>query len=173
VYECVQPMTNNSRCDRVATEAPAVAAGKPARYSWKEGSLLMTPESCSFSGNASWEDFDHLETPLQFFRHFFTSELTELIVEQTVLYSVQCRPQNPIKVTSSEIEQFIGVALYMSLVRMANTRNYFSAQFRMPQVADVMTCKRFEEMKRYIHFADNTSSDTTDKLRKVKPVDVS
>jgi len=42
----------------------------------------------------------------------------------------------------------------MSLVKMSCTRNYWSADFRIPQVADTMTLNRYEDLKRFIHFAD-------------------
>ena len=87
-----------------------------------------------------------------------------------MLYSTQQRPQSLIKVTKSDVEKCIGVALYMSLVRMPSTRNYFSGQFRIPQIADTITGKRFEEIKRFIHFSDNSSVPNDDKLRKLRPL---
>lgn len=112
-------------------------------------------------------EIEALETPLQYLKYFFTSDVIAHITEQTMLYSTQKRPENPMKITDAEIEQFIGIALYMSLVRMASTRNYFSAEFRMPQIADTMTGKRFEEIKRFLHLVNNNAQTNNDRLHKV------
>jgi len=143
---------------------------KKVKYTWIDGSLVTESDAVRFTSTVSMGDeFEALETPLHFFRYFFTADVLAHITEQTMLYSAQQRPQHPIKTSEREIEQFVGIALYMSLVRMASTRNYFSAEFRMPQIADTMTGKRFEELKRFLHLADNNACDMSDKLHKVRP----
>jgi len=61
--------------------------------------------------------------------------------------------------------------MYMSLVRLSYTRNYWSAACQIPQVADTMTLNRIEDIKRFIHYADNLSqSGNSDKLKKMRPL---
>ena len=86
-----------------------------------------------------------------------------------MLYAVQQKPEKPLKFSSSELEQFIGICMIMSLVKMCSCRKYWSDEFRFAQVADVMTIIRFEELKRFVHFDDNTAVDV-DKLRKIRPL---
>ena len=57
----------------------------------------------------------------------------------------------------------------MSLVKLSCARSYWSNEFGVAAVADVMTLNRFEEIKSSLHFSDNTSQ-TTDKLTKIRPL---
>jgi hypothetical protein len=56
----------------------------------------------------------------------------------------------------------------MSLIRMASTRSYWSTEFRVRQIADVLTLNGFEEIKRFLHFADNSAEVSTDRDRLAK-----
>jgi len=56
----------------------------------------------------------------------------------------------------------------MSLVKLSYTRNW-SADFRIPQVADTMTLNRYEELKRFLHFAD-MSETGDDRITKIRPL---
>jgi len=112
-----------------------------------------------------------LQTPLEFFNLYYTKEILDLIAHQTSLYATQSKPDKPLAISGCDIQQFIGVCMFMSLVKLACTRNYWSSQFRIVNVADVMTLNRFEEIKRYLHFCDNTlSANASDKLRKIRPL---
>ena len=57
----------------------------------------------------------------------------------------------------------------MSLVRLSSIRNYWSSEFRVDQVADTMTLNRFEDIKRFLHFSDN-SVEGSDKIKKIRPL---
>lgn len=97
-----------------------------------------------------------------------TTEVFQIISSQTALYSAQTRTKKPIKINELEVEQFTGVCLYMSLIRMASTRSYWSTEFRVRQIADVLTLNGFEEIKRFLHFADNSAEVSTDRDRLAK-----
>jgi len=56
----------------------------------------------------------------------------------------------------------------MSLVQLTFTRNYWSTNFRISQVADTMPLNKFEELKRFLHFSDNSIEDQ-DKI-KIRPL---
>ncbi|XP_057294618.1 piggyBac transposable element-derived protein 3-like [Hydractinia symbiolongicarpus] len=99
-----------------------------------------------------------------------TLNLIEDIVRQTVLYSVQSRPEKPVDITEGDIEKFIACVLYMSIVKLPSTRDYWSSSIGIPQVAKVMTVNCFEEIKRFIHFSDNATADKTDKINKTRPL---
>lgn len=64
----------------------------------------------------------------------------------------------------------MGICLYMSLVRLSYTRNYWSPLFRVAQVADTLTANRFEEIKRFLHFTDNLLQSDNDKIKKIRPI---
>lgn len=62
----------------------------------------------------------------------------------------------------------------MTYIKYPNVRMYWSSQdgLRMDLIADAMPYNRFTEIKRYIHFADNSDQHNTviDKYWKVRPV---
>ncbi|KAJ8963011.1 hypothetical protein NQ317_006820 [Molorchus minor] len=88
--------------------------------------------------------------------------------DDTPLTHTQKRPDRPLKTDSKEIEQFLGIIIWMSLIRQHSTRRYWSVNTRTPQIADIMPLNRFEELKRFLHFADNTIAvKNTDKIMPV------
>ena len=122
------------------------------RYTWKDGVKAVNEEKMGFTGNTELdESLLNLQTPLQFFKYFFTDEILCHIAEQTTTYSVQQCPENPSKVSKADIEKFIGVCMLMSLIRLSNCRYYWSTQFRVGQIADVMTYNTFTKLKRFLH----------------------
>jgi hypothetical protein len=56
-----------------------------------------------------------------------------------------------------ELKVFFGINIAMTYIKYSNVRMYWSSQegLRMNLIADAMTCNRFAEVKRFIHFADN------------------
>jgi len=146
---------------------------KAFRSTWFDREVAREPDSVKFTGGpkASQPALEQLQLPADFFQYFFTDELLDQIVEQTTLYSVQKRPSKPLQCNQGDLKRFIGILLYMSLVRMSSSRAYWSADFRMDKIANAMTVNRFEELKRFLHFSDNNGDvDVPDKLRKIRPV---
>lgn len=109
-----------------------------------------------------------LNSPYELFKFFFTDGFFSETVEQSSLYSVQNRPNKPLVTNPKEIEQFLGVLVWMSLIRQHSTRRYWASNTRTPQIADVMNINRFEELKRFLHFSDN--SVATRSVDKILPV---
>lgn len=97
-----------------------------------------------------------VETPVQYFRKLFDSDLLTYIVEQTNLYATQTDVASNFHIDTNELEQFIGIILYMSLISVPGTRRYWNSKCGIPQVSNVMPLRRWEQIKRYIHFADNS-----------------
>lgn len=44
----------------------------------------------------------------------------------------------------------------MSISRLPSTRHYWREGTYVEKIASLMTCDKFEEIKRFLHFADNT-----------------
>lgn len=125
-----------------------------------------------FSGDVSLgPDVVELKTPIQFFRKVFPVTLEQHIVEQTNLYAVQTRPDKPIKLTVPELEKFLGITMWMSLIVLPSARRYWNARYKVNNVSEVMTVNRWEEIKRFIHFNDNTAAEPDgDRLYKIRPL---
>lgn len=95
-----------------------------------------------------------LQSPYSFFRFLLTNEITN-ITEQTNIYSAQEKSEKPANVTEDEINVFIGICIYMSILHLPSTRSYWNNSLDIPAVSQVMTCNRFEEIKRFLHFNNN------------------
>lgn len=115
--------------------------------------------------------------PLTYFDLVFSEELFQLIVDQTNSYASQSNAREWDPVTLPEIQAFIGMLILMGLHRLPNIRLYWSSDplFRVNEIADVMTCKRFEKIMKYIHLNDNQKMAKRgepgfDKLYKVRPL---
>ena len=86
--------------------------------SWKKRRpTLIDINFLGSSGNAPAK----ILTPLQYFKHFFGNELLEHITEQSNLYCIQQKVKHNLKckqldTTKNEIEQFIGVLLFMAYI---------------------------------------------------------
>ncbi|KAH9635591.1 hypothetical protein HF086_012260 [Spodoptera exigua] len=57
----------------------------------------------------------------------------------------------------------------MGIVVMPSYLDYWSDKFRYAKVGDIMSLKRYQQVRRYLHFVDNNMDDG-DKYYKVRPV---
>lgn len=108
-------------------------------------------------------------TPLQYFYKFFTPELTELVAEQTNLYSFQ-KKNKSIETTSAEITTLMGIMMNMGIVKLPQYRCYWSRQLRYPPIADILPRNRFQQLVEHLHFVNNFYVDKSDKLAKIRPL---
>lgn len=148
---------------------------KKARYIWTEKSIDFNNQNISFLGCEDLPDeILKLETPMNFFKLLFTTEALDLIYDQSKLYAEQIDPGKANSITRDDITKFIGVIIYMSVVQLPSTRHYWREGTYIEKVASTMTCNKFEEIKRFLHFFDKTkelsrSNENYDKLQKIRP----
>ncbi|XP_076036256.1 uncharacterized protein LOC143022126 isoform X1 [Oratosquilla oratoria] len=115
-----------------------------------------------------------LKTPLEYFKQFFDEDLLQMIVDQSNLYSTQQRGIS-LNLTVEELEQFIGTVLHTSIVHLPRMHMYWSKACWVPQIAEVFSRQRWEEIKKYLHFNDNSNvpaptDENRDKLFKIRPL---
>ncbi|XP_057677371.1 piggyBac transposable element-derived protein 2-like [Corythoichthys intestinalis] len=138
--------------------------------SWRS-KPFETPE-CTFKGPHITPP-DTLLSPLEYFRKFITTEMLELLKEQTNLYSVQkSEKHNNVNTTVKELEIMIGLYLRMGLCQLTGNRAYWENDTRCPMIADVMSRNRFQNLLVNLHFTDNTdvsSRQAKDKCWKIRP----
>lgn len=145
---------------------------------WTRGNMIREEDDTKFSGSEDIllsPELIHLETPYQFFRFFWTKEVIEEIRKQTILYSVQQRPERPIVLDNTEIEAFLSIMMWMGLVRMSSQDMYWNEEVHFRPISELMSSKRFKEIKRFLHFNDNSlevvrGEPGYDKLHKVRPL---
>jgi hypothetical protein len=105
---------------------------------------------------------------------FFDNELFEHLAEQTNLYSVQ-QTGTSVNTNQLEIEQYLGLLIMMSVIKLPQVRMYWAKETRIPAIADAMPVARFEKLRRFFHCNDNSKiipagQPRHDKLFKVRPV---
>lgn len=116
-----------------------------------------------------------LETPLDFFLYFFTEELFEHIVNETNKYATQKDPSTTFRCTVTNLKNFIGIALYSSVVHISNTRNYWKVSIGQETVQNALSRHVFQRIKKYLHFNDNEENeripaDQRNRLAKIRPL---
>lgn len=119
-------------------------------------------------------------TPYDVYRQFLTDEILELMVTETNRYANQkltiqpqskhARVNNWIPTNVSEMKKFIGLLLYMGLVRMPKIQCYWSRNtvFYNKVCSATMSRNRFELLLRMWHFADNSIAQKGDRACKYK-----
>ena len=170
------PLGNESQAEEVDLDAenddesPTVASCTAKKtthsYRWRKTS----PPQVQDTFNHSFSDPPERElTALQYFKMFLNDETIDLITNQTNLYSTK-KTCSSINVRSDEISTFIGMHVLMGIINYPSYTSYWSRQLRSPQVADAMPQKRFEKIRRFLHFVNNDEVDSDDKLAKIRPI---
>ncbi|CAK9820102.1 PiggyBac transposable element-derived protein 4 [Anthophora quadrimaculata] len=122
------------------------------------------------------------DDPVALYKLFFTDEILEIIVEETNRYAVQCivnaaygsrqhqQAWNP--VTKSELNIFFGILLIMGVVQVPEIRLYWSkkAMYANARIKKAMKRDRFLAIWKYLHFSDNATARTEDRLHKLRNV---
>ncbi|KAF9794047.1 hypothetical protein SFRURICE_001515 [Spodoptera frugiperda] len=106
-----------------------------------------------------------INTVLDYFFNFFSPDIIGDIVHNTNLYAVQQLGRS-IQLTEDEIKNFLAIHIMMGIVHYTE---YWGKRTRYPLIADLMPLKRYQQIRRYIHFADNTLEDS-DRYFKICPI---
>ena len=65
-----------------------------------------------------------LQKPIEYFRNIITDELLLKMVEESNKYVLQIDIKKPSNLSKAELEQFLGIILLMSIVKMTGTQDY-------------------------------------------------
>lgn len=151
---------------------------KASKYKvvWKKMHLELNEEQTKFLGddNLSAAVLD-LSTPYSFFNYFFTEDIISNIVEQSNLFSIQKDPSKPAMLSSTEIKNYMGICIIMSLVHAPNIRSYWGQITGNEVIKNTMSLNKFERIRTFIHFNDNdkmfpVNDPKHDRLHKIRPL---
>ncbi|XP_031350462.1 piggyBac transposable element-derived protein 3-like [Photinus pyralis] len=108
-------------------------------------------------------------TPLQFFSLFFTSDMLEMIVKETVTYAMQ--KGTHLELGTDELKVFFGILLVSGYNINPRRRMYWEEadDVQNISISNSMRRNRFDTLMRYIHFNNNLNIDQTDRVCKVRP----
>ncbi|XP_054602416.1 piggyBac transposable element-derived protein 2-like [Nothobranchius furzeri] len=138
---------------------------KDARRIWKHEDIeeLQVPA-------ASFEPPEALQSPFQYFKMLFTDEMIDHIANHTNLYSAQ-ELGDTIKTSPKEIEDFLSILLFMGVFNFPSLEDYWHHESRFSVIADIMPKKRFQLLRRFIHFNDNQQCNNSgDRFNKIRPL---
>ena len=106
--------------------------------------------------------------PHEAFEKYVNAELKEMIVTETNCYAAQKSTYSTFTVTDLETSNAVLILTgYHSLPR---TRMFWEKEedISLSIIYESISRKEFEDIKQYIHFADNNQLDTKDKFEKVR-----
>ena len=167
-------LATGQKNDIDATAAPPPEAPPPEApalghvYRWRKRDRPQATHE--FTGNFS--DPPEVEmSPRDYFKQFFTDEIVSLIVDQSNLYSTQ-KHGKCVNTNVEEMYRYIGMHILMGVVNLPAYTLYWSKELRYASIANVMSLKRFEFLRRSLHVVDNNTfnPDDGDKLFKIRPL---
>jgi len=96
------------------------------------------------------DNFDSL-SPHDIFSTFWSNEITQLIVEQTNLYSVLKNGQS-VKTVIHEMEQFLGMQMMMGIFKLPSYKDYWATETRVNMIAKCNVQKTLQRFARNYSF---------------------
>lgn len=112
-----------------------------------------------------------MESPHQYFSWYFSPHVMEYITYQTNLYASQKDINTTFTTGVDEMMNFVAILTYMGIVQLPSVADYWAMETRVPQVANIMSLKRFCMMKRMVHFNDNAQiCGTINRFFKIRPL---
>ena len=123
-------------------------------FKWRKKEPELPDISFLGSGFTLPEDVDEL-TPLTYFKQFWDDSITENIVEQTNLYSVQ-EQGSSVCTTKDEVEVLLGIQMKMGLIKIPKYELYWDSRTRYEPIASAMPLKRYKKLRQFLHVNDNS-----------------
>ena len=109
-------------------------------------------------------------SPVQYFKNFWSNNITKNLATQTSIYSVQ-KSGTCIHTKAQEIERFIGIQMLMLIISLPSHELCWLKDLRVDYVAKIMNLKLYELIRRCLHANYNTEKkDDSSRLFKVEPV---
>jgi hypothetical protein len=164
-----QENLTSSESDSESDEDTAPNPAIPQQYRWRNCDLQapgLPPV------NPNFVNADSVRSPIDYFKQYFPDALRADITFQSNLYANQhLSTARPPCLAPSEIDRFIGISLYLGIYNIPSTRMAWQRESRINVIADSLSRNRYEEVRKWLHFTDNTTPhDGNDRLWKVRPV---
>lgn len=111
---------------------------------------------------------EEIQSELKYFETFFTPDIFDKIANDFNQYSVQ-KTGISAQFTVGDTKDFIAIELLMGVIKLPAYTDYWSKTTRIPQVGDVMSLKKYQKVRKFLHFSDNTLTDD-DRFYKIRPL---
>ena len=140
---------------------------------WRKSTQFSVPlEAATLPDNIS--NFEELCNLSQFdlWRKFFSEDMVDMIKEQTELYAKRDKMNPNFTLTRTEIMHFVGILLLSGYNTLPEINDYWSnlEDLGVPLGSRSMSWNRFQDIKKYVHVADNNNLQPGNKVAKVSPL---
>ena len=163
---------------RLTGDTPRTPTVHPDRPQW---SFTLHPIRVSPFLEDVGPTFTVPSSPSEVFSHFLTDSICETIVTQTNLYAKQVMGEDRYelweKVTVKELRAYFGLRILMGAVKLPAIPMYWNTDpaLNQPEITSRISRNRFQDLSRYLHFADNSDLPVRgepghDRLGKVQPM---
>ncbi|XGW12575.1 hypothetical protein V3C99_013338, partial [Haemonchus contortus] len=100
-----------------------------------------------------------------------TDDLVKLVIEESNRYG-SAKYSTWSVLEEQEFHKFLAICFHMSIEKRSSLKEYWSTRviYSGSFAARLMTRNRFIEILNSLHFADNDTSDKSNRLYKVQPV---
>ncbi|XP_026333743.1 piggyBac transposable element-derived protein 1-like [Hyposmocoma kahamanoa] len=157
-----------SKRPKVLSKRSKVLKKFSLEYTWRRAFFQHRAELETSNENDEYEDISLNDTVLDYFMKFFSEDIFVDIVNETNMYSVH-KSGKSIDLSVDEFRDFLAIKIMMGIVVMPSYLDYWSKQFRFAPIADLMSLKKYQLIRRYLHFAD-VNFENSDRHYKVRPV---
>uniref|UniRef100_A0A8C4RHN7 PiggyBac transposable element-derived protein domain-containing protein n=1 Tax=Erpetoichthys calabaricus TaxID=27687 RepID=A0A8C4RHN7_ERPCA len=153
---------------------PSTSSAPPAKRprkkkcpapSWTKQKKPVFPKTSALNGQAAGVAENNLRqtlaqhNPVQLFEEFFSPEIYDLICKETVRYSTDFRNDHEFHTSTEEVKVFLGILIITGYHKVPSEADYWSdaEDLVVPIVKNAMSRNRFQKLKSYIHFVDNST----------------
>ena len=169
--------------DELATAIDSISFGSEdedfsSERQWRGGTFIPTvTQFMGADGLRNTISFAE-RTPLDYFQIFFDETLVQSIVDETNRYYSQNsvgerqHMSNWQNVNATEMYTFLAIAMLTGLVGKGRIRDYWSTDplLSTPIFSQYFTRNRYQDILRFLHFANNEDVDSNNRLKKIKPI---
>jgi hypothetical protein len=103
----------------------------------------------------------HATTPLNYLQLFLPFSLMQQLASNTTSYAHFCGEHYTWYTTPEELYAFIGVHIYMGIVKLPSIRMYWSQSYQQPFISSLFNRDRFEQLLRFFRVAPHTQPSLT------------
>lgn len=161
----------------VTSTCPGVALWRirSRQLIWKKQNMVWDEGKTNFLGDQRLsEAITSLETPFNFFSYYLNEQIISKIVDETNLYITQKSISNCPPTNLTEIRNFFGILIFMSVYHYPSVRSYWS-KYGFSHIIQTMPLNRFEKLRSAIHFNDNAlhkpvNHPNHDRIHKIRPL---
>ncbi len=102
-----------------------------------------------------------VKTPLMYFRQYFDNEFLQILSTKAVEYKTGANINSTFKLPPKDLERYLGITIYMTLIKVNSVRRYWASSTRVSAIADTMPRERFEAITSSLHFGDEIYNGRT------------